>query len=131
MGKLSIIIDMLNARLLKHFQRVRPALYATKDFFLLHDICLPSHRGISAAVLGLEIRFCAAPPSLFTVSVPARLSFQRLKLLVKGQRFEDIPTIERNVTAALKTILRTDFERTLRRLEACAQRGVDSNGMYF
>ncbi len=39
--------------------------------------------------------------------------------------------MERNVTAALKTIPQTAFERELRDLEARAQRCVDSNGMYL
>ncbi len=120
------------ARLLKRIQRVRPALYATKDFFLLHDNACPHTAALVQQFLALKtVSALHHPPYSPDLSSPDYFAFQRLKLLVKGQLFEDIPTIERNVTAALKTIPQTDFEQALRGLEARAQRCVDLNGMYF
>ncbi len=117
------------ARLLTRIQRVCPALCATKDFFLLHDNARPHTTALVQQFLASKSVSALHHPSYSPdLSLPDYFAFQRLKLLVKGRRFEDIPTIDRNVTAALKTIPQKDFERALQGLEARAQHCVDSNG---
>ncbi len=51
-----------------------------------------------------------APPDYF--------AFSKLNLDHKGRQFEDIESVQQNVTAALKVIQQADFEQVMRSLAA-------------
>ncbi len=52
---------------------------------------------------------------------PNYFAFPKLKLDLKGHRYEDIESVQQNVTAALKVIPQADFEQVMNGLEARLQ----------
>lgn len=56
--------------------------------------------------------------------------FPKLKLVLRGQHFHDIPTIQKKVTAVLKSIPAEDFKRAFQSLYERANGCVDREGLY-
>jgi len=48
-----------------------------------------------------------------------------VKIAIKGERFEDVEAIQRNVTRALKAIPEKEFFRSFQRRKICIERGGD------
>ncbi len=77
-----------------------PHCTGTKNFFLQHDNARPHTAALVQQFLASKSVSVLHHPSYSPdLSPPNYFAFQRPKLIVKGQRFEDIPTIERNVTS--------------------------------
>ena len=57
--------------------------------------------------------------------------FQKLKMALKGKRFEDIDTIQSNATCELKAIPKSAFEDCFKMWKHRWERVVQSNGDYF
>ncbi len=57
--------------------------------------------------------------------------FSRLKIHLKGHRFDDVSAIQKAVTRDLKAISVSDFAHTLDRLADCTQWYVDAGGVYI
>ena len=77
-------------RLISHIRRVRPALYRTRDFFLLHDNA-PAHS--AAKILQFLTRkqvatFNHSPPYSTDLSPPDYFLLPNVKLQLKGARFD-------------------------------------------
>ena len=81
-------------RLLKRIQRVRPAAFCSRDFFLLHDTG-PAHKAASVCQFLTQnnITTLYHPPYSPDFSLPDYFLFPNLKMKLKGLRFEDAAEI--------------------------------------
>ena len=85
-------------RLLKRIQRVRPAAFCSRDFFLLHDNA-PAHKAASIANF-LPKKKCYNPyhpPYSPDLSPPDYFLFPKLKMKLKGLHFADVAEIQEAV----------------------------------
>ena len=117
-------------RLLKRVRRVRPDLYASGDWFLLHDNA-PSHTAIVATQFPAKNRVTVInhPPYSPDLAPADYFLFPKIKIALKGEFFEDISTIQQNVTRELKAVPETMFQQAFQRLyersKICVERGGD------
>ncbi len=72
------------------------------------------------------------------ISLPIRRIWLRwlflipeIKITIKRRRFQDIQTIQSNVTDILRGISETDFKHTLEGLAERYQKCIDLNGVYI
>jgi hypothetical protein len=84
-------------------------------------------------VPGYEIHYKNGPSTLFTRLSPLRfLALSKLKKnALKGQRFADIPDIQRNVTTLLRCIPENDFQDCFRQWHHRLTKYIASQGEYF
>ena len=92
-------------RLISRIRRVRPALYRTHDFFLLHDKA-PAH---SAAIIQQfltqkQVATLNHPPILARFVSPDYFLCPKVKLQLKGARFDTTEGIQKAVTDHLNNI---------------------------
>ncbi len=113
------VLDRLNKRI----NRVRPDLHVSEDWTTQHQFA------------SFWPKKCYSPlspsPYLPDLAPADYFLFPKLKLQLKGRRFEDIQTIQKNVTDILKGILETDFKHTLEGLSEHSQKCVDLNCVYI
>jgi hypothetical protein len=85
--------------LLKRIRRVRPEFHNSKDWFLLHDNA-PAHTASDVACFLARKRVTVLHhPSYSPDLAPADFFlFPKLKSQLKGKRFQEISTIQANVT---------------------------------
>ena len=121
------VLDSLISRI----RRVRPALYRTRDFFLLHNNA-PAH---SAAIIRqfLTQKQVATfhHPHTRQMSPPDYFLFPNVKLNLKGGRFDTIEEIQKAVTDKLNKIPSEDFSNAMNKLETRSNLCITSNGSYF
>jgi len=119
-------------RLISHIRRVRPALYRTRDFFLLHDKA-PVH-------LAAKIRQFLTQKQVLTLNHPAYspdlsppdyFLFPKVKLQLKSARLDTIEEIQKAVTDQLNKIPTEEFSNAMKKLETRANLCITSNGYYF
>jgi len=114
-------------RLISRIRRVRPALYRTRDFFLLHDNA-PAHSTVSDSKTSRNIE----PPPIFARFVsPDYFLFPKVKLQLKGARFDTTEENQKAVTDQLNNIPTEDFSNAIKKLETRANLCITSNGSYF
>jgi len=110
------VLDCLISRI----RQVCPTLYRTRDFFLLHNN-IPVH---SAA----KIRQFLTQKQVATLIHPLYLSdwspldyflFPKVKLQLKGARFDTIEEIQKAMTDQLNKIPTEDFSNAMKKLETC------------
>jgi hypothetical protein len=65
------------------------------------------------------------------LSPPDYLLFPKVKLQLKGARFDTIEEIQKAVTDQLNTIPAEDFSNAMNKLETRANLCITSNGSYF
>ncbi len=92
--------------LLKRKAHVKPELYKSSDWFLLHNNA-PSHNAAFIhAFLAKKKGVCPSPTPLFPqLGFSHHFLFLQLKSKLKGRRFNDIADIQKNVTGELKRIM--------------------------
>jgi hypothetical protein len=79
--------------LLKCIQRVRPAVFCSRDFFLLHDN-MPAHKATSVChFLFLKCYNPYRPPYSPDLSPPGYFLFLKLKMELQGLHFADVAEI--------------------------------------
>ena len=85
-------------RLLKRIQRVRPAVFCSRDFFLLHDNA-PADKASSFCQLLTPKNVTTLYHSLYSpdLSPPDYLLFPKLKINLKGLHFADVAEIQEAV----------------------------------
>jgi hypothetical protein len=118
-------------RLLKRIQRVRPASYCSRDFFLLHDNA-SAHKAASACqFLPQKWNNPLSPPPLYSpdLSTPHYFLFPKLKL--KGLHFSDVSEIQQAVTDELKKVQKEDFSAAFQKLYDRVKASVCSSGAYL
>ena len=119
-------------RLISRIRRVRPALYRTRDFFLLHDNA-PAHSAakIRKFLTQTQVATLNHPPYSPDLSPPNYFLFPKVMLQLKGASFDTIEEIQKAVTAQLNKIPAEDFSNVMKKLETCANLCITSNGSYF
>ena len=85
--------------LLKHIHRVRPAVFCSWDFFLLHDNA-PTHKAASVCkfLTPKNGKNLYHPPYCPDLSLPEYFLFPKLKMKLKGLHFADVAQIQEAVT---------------------------------
>jgi len=89
-------------RLLKRIERVRPAGFCSRDFFLLHYNA-PAHKSAKCLPIS-DKKKCynpLSPPYCPDLSVPDYFLFPKLKMKLKGLHFADVAEIQEAVTDEL------------------------------
>ena len=83
-------------RLLKRIQRVRPATFCCRDFFLLHDNA-PAHKAASVCQFLTQKKNVTTlyhRPYSPDLSPPDYFLFPKLKMKLKGLHFTDVAEIQ-------------------------------------
>jgi len=97
-------------RQISQIRRVRPALYRTRDFFLLHAND-PAHSAakIRQLLTQKQVATLNHPQYSPDLSPPFYFLFPKVKLQLKGARFDTIEDILKAVTDQLNKIHAEDF----------------------
>jgi len=100
-------------RLLKRIQRVRPAAFCCRDFFLLHDNA-PAHTAASVCQFLTQKNVTTlfhSPPTPYSpdISPPDYFLFPKLKMKLKGLHFADVAEIQGTVTDELKKVQKKEI----------------------
>ena len=90
-------------RLLKRIQRVRPAAFCSRDFFLLNDNA-PAHKAASVCqfLTPKNATTFYHPPYSPDLSTSDYFLFPKLKMKLKGLHFADVAEIQEAVNDELK-----------------------------
>jgi histone-lysine N-methyltransferase SETMAR len=121
-------------RLLKRIQRVRPAAFCSRDFFLLHDNA-PAHKAASVCqfLTPKNVTTLYQPPYSPDLSPPDYFLLPKLKMKLKGLHSADVAVIQEAVTDELKKGQKEEFSAAFQKLydraKACIH--VYANGAYF
>jgi hypothetical protein len=115
-------------RLLKRIQRVCPAVFYSRDFFLLHDNA-PAHKAASFCQFLTQKMlqsFITPPPHSPDLYPPDYFLFPKLKMKLKGLLFADVAEIQEAVADELKKVQKEEFSnfRQLFRNSTTAQTPV-------
>ena len=104
-------------RLLKHIHRVRPAVFCSWDFFLLHSNS-PTHKVASVCQFLTQkmLQPFITPPYCPNLSPSDYFLFPRLKMKLKGVHFAVVVEIQEAVTDVLK---RVQNEKAFQKLQPC------------
>jgi hypothetical protein len=105
-------------RLLKRIQRVRPAVFCSPDFFLLHDNA-SAHKAASVCQFLIPKNVTTLYHTLYSpdLSPPDYFLFPNLKLKLKGLHSADVAEIQEAVTDELEGPKRgifSSFSETVR-----------------
>ena len=89
-------------RLLKRIQRVRPSVFCSRDFFLLHDNAPSPHKAASVCqFLTKKKRYNplshSHPPYSTDLSPPEYFLFPKLKMELKGLHLADVDEVQEAV----------------------------------
>lgn len=119
-------------RLVKRVKRVRPNMVDKGSWFLLHYNARP-HCALNVRrfLAKHDIVQVNHPPYSPDLSPPDFYLFPKLKISLKGHRFQDIEDIKKNVTAQLRSISSEDYETCFQNLYSRAQKCVSAGGDYF
>ena len=117
--------------LLKDIQRVRPAAFWARDFFLLHDNA-PAHKAASVCQFLTPPKFYnpLSPPYSPDLSPPDYL-FYKLKMKLKGLHFAYVDEIQEAVTDELKKFQKQEFSAAFQKLYDRAKSCIYANWAYF
>ena len=116
-------------RLLKRIQRVHPAAFCSRDFFLLHDTA-PAHKAASVCQFLTQnnVTTFYHPPYSPDFSPPEYFLFPKFKMKLKGPHFADVAEIQEAVTDHLKKVKKeefsTAFQKQYDRAKACIYANV-------
>jgi adenylate cyclase len=111
-------------RLLKLIRRVRPEFHNSKEWFLLQE---PAHT--AAFFRKKKKKSNSASPSLLLARCGSSgLLFPKLKSQLKGKRFQDISTIQANVTEQIRSIPKDSFKKSFQSLYECCKSCIDRQG---
>lgn len=122
--------DVLD-RLLKRMRRVRPEMLDSGNWCLLHDNA-PSHKSIIVQQFLARRQAVTIdhPPYSPDLSPPDYFLFPKLKLKMKGQRYESIEAIEAAVTRELRSVEVEAFEKAFTDLYTRSKRCIEVQGDY-
>ena len=118
--------------LISRIRHVRPTLYRTRDFFLLHDNA-PAHSAAKIRQFLTQKQVATLNHILYSpdLSPPNYFLFSKVKLQPKSTRFDSIEEIQKAVTDQLNKIPAEDFSNAMKKLGTCANLCITSNGSYF
>ena len=114
-------------RLLKRIQRVRPAAFCCRDFFLLHDNAA-AHKAASVCqfLTPKNVTTLDHPVCCPDLSPPDYFLFPKLKM-----KFADNAEIQEAVTDELKKVQKEEFSAAIQKLYDCAKACMYTNAAYF
>ena len=117
---------------LKSIQRVRPAAFRSRFFFLLHDNA-PAHKAASVCqfLTQKNVTIIYHPPLLPRLSPPNYFLFPKLKTKLKGLHFADVSEIQEAVTDEVKKAQKEEFSADFQKLYDRAKACIYANGAYF
>ena len=100
-------------RLLKSIQRIRPAAFCSRDFFLLQDNA-PAHRAASVCLFltPKNVKSLNHTPNSPDLSPPDYFLFPKLKMKLKEPHFADVAEIQEAVTDELEKAQKEEFLRS-------------------
>jgi len=91
--------------------------------------------GVSCTILKQSIRALNGLANILQdspdLSPPDYFLFPKVKLQLKGARFDTTEVIQKAVTDQLNKIPAQDFSNTMKKLETCANLCITSNESYF
>ena len=123
-------LDVLK-RLCNRIRRVLPERWTEKDFFLLHDNAPAHTAGIVTQFLARkQIPVLQHPPYSPDLAPCDFFLFPKLKLHMKGERYDDIKDIQTNVTRELKKISSEEISNSFKWLYERCHRCIDDAGDY-
>jgi histone-lysine N-methyltransferase SETMAR len=114
-------------RLISRIRRVRSALYLTRDFFLLHNAPVHSAAKIRQSLAQKQVATLNHPPYSPDLSPANYFLFPKVKLQLKGARFDTTEETQKAVTNQLNKIPAEDFTNAMKKLETCANLCITSN----
>jgi len=119
-------------RLLQRIQRVRPASFCSRGFFLLHDNA-PAH--IAASVCQFltpkNVTTLYQPPYSPDLSPPDYFLFHKLKMTLKWFYFADVAEIQEAVTDELKKVQKEEFSTAFQKMNDRVKACIYANWAYF
>ncbi|EFN89558.1 Histone-lysine N-methyltransferase SETMAR, partial [Harpegnathos saltator] len=119
-------------RLWAGIRRVRAEYREPGSWFLLHDNA-PSHKAIMAREFLTKKGIIVIDHSPYSPDLaPCDFwLFPKLKLAMKGNRFDTILVIQKTSTAILKAIPADEYKKCCEKFVERFQRCIDSEGDYF
>ncbi|GFX94408.1 maestro heat-like repeat-containing protein family member 1 [Trichonephila clavipes] len=119
-------------RLCNAIRRKRPQLWESGDWLLHHDNA-PAHtlNLVQQYLSKHSIAQLRQPPYSPDIAPCDFWLFPRLKMPLKGHRFDNKQTVETNATNALKAISKTDFQECFNKWKHRWEQLIQSNGDYF
>ena len=117
-------------------RRKRPRFWSSGDWLLHHDNA-PAHSPNLLQQFLAKHKIVQPPYSLRQPPYSPDTApfdfwmFPKLKMSLKGKRFDDIETIQSNATGELKAIPKSAFEDCFKMWEHRWEHEVQSNGDYF
>ena len=118
-------------RLRNDVGRKRPEKWAKA--FILHYDNAPCHTSLLVRQFlpNKNITVCPHPPYSPYLAPRDFWLFPKVKMTMKGKRFESIQDIEAATTAQLKTLTKEDFQNYFRKLQELWDKCVRSDGEYY
>ena len=118
--------------LLKRIQRVRPAAFCSRDFFLLHDN-VPAHKIASVCQFltpknVTTLHHLPYSPDLFP---PDYFTLAKLKIKLKRLHLADVAEIQEAVNNELKKVQQEEFSAAFHKLYDRAKACIYASGAYF
>ena len=119
-------------RLRDAVRRKRPCFWSSGDWLLHHDNA-PAHSSnlVQQCIAKHKIVQFRQPPYNPDIAPCDFWMFPKLKMAVKGKRFDDIETIQSNATRELKAIPKSAFEDYFKMWKHRWEHEVQSNRDYF
>jgi hypothetical protein len=106
--------------LLKRIRCVRPEFHNSKEWFLLHDNALAHTASVVRFLARKQVTVLHHPSYLPDLAPADFFLFPKLKSQLKGKSFEDIATIQANVTEQIRSIPKDSFKKSFQPLyELC------------
>lgn len=114
------------------YEGVRPEMWKSEAWYQLHDNA-PAHTAIAIRQFMARKRITVLehPPYSPDLAPADFMLFPKLKMVMKGHHFDDIETIQKNVTAVLNSIPAEAFRRAFDSLYERSQKCVQVEGMYI
>jgi len=119
--------------LLKCIQGVCPAVFCSRDIFLLHNNA-PAHKlQVFANFWPKKLLQPFIPLSWYSsdLSLPDYFLFPKLKMNLKGLHFADVAEIHENVTDELKKVQKEEFLAAFQKLCDHTKACIYASGAYF
>ena len=124
-------LDVLR-RLREDVRRKRPELWASGDWHLLHDNAPPHVAAkVQQFITSTNMNIIQHPPYSPDLSPCDYFLFPRMKIDLKGKRFESIDDVKKASQKALQGIPEKLFHDSIYRLQDRWNRCIDAGGDYF
>lgn len=119
-------------RLRENVRRKRPELWRNQDWFVHHDNA-PAHTAISIRQFLAKNQMPLVPHAPYSPDLAPCdfFMFPKMKIKLKGRRFDTIKEIQEKSQEVLKALTTTDFEKCFHSWQKRWQRCIDANGDYF